>query len=92
MIPVDAKTVPLVYQGDNVEVNGGAELSRHLATSKKLDACFARKAFRFNYRRTENLETDSCSIQSLYDTLQEKGLKAMFKQMVMDSKFKQRKK
>ncbi len=70
---VETRAIPQVTIGDQTEVSGAAELMQAIASSGKLEACFARHYFRFTFGRFENLAEDECVLEQMRKSLLETG-------------------
>ncbi|MEM9069220.1 MAG: DUF1592 domain-containing protein [Myxococcota bacterium] len=69
--PVDATSE--IALGERTRVEGGVELSHHLAENDRVQACFTRHVFRFTHRRVESLERDGCALETVRETIHEGG-------------------
>ncbi len=88
--PVDAFVSNLDVDGTPTIVDGGAELSTAIASSPKLDACFARQVFRFGYGRIEDLQLDGCLLNTLAQTSNQSSLIDVFRQLALHPDFRRR--
>ncbi len=68
-VAIDASSRPAIGRGDDETVSDGVELSALLATSGKVEACFARHYFRFTHRRVEDLDRDGCALERMREAL-----------------------
>jgi hypothetical protein len=62
VLPIDASAAPWLLADDGTLAATGADLSRLLADTGTLEACFARQYFRFTYRRAES-NADGCVLE-----------------------------
>ena len=68
--PIDTTSVPGVDDGDTAPSTGPADLTRLIAQSDKLDACFARQYFRFTFARVEDIDKDGCALSGVQEALE----------------------
>lgn len=89
--PVDTRAIPQVIIGDQTEVSGAAELMEAIASSGKLEACFARHYFRFSFGRFENLAEDGCVLEQMEKALLDTGSIAdMLREVALSEAFRSR--
>jgi hypothetical protein len=65
---IDATARARVVETDDRTINGGIELSTWLADSGRMEACMARKYFRFQFGRMDTAG-DACVVDSMRDSL-----------------------
>lgn len=88
---VDTRTIPQVIIGDQTEVSGATELMHAIASSGKIEACFARHYFRFSFGRFENLDEDGCVLARMHQSLQGTGSVAdMLREVALSEAFRSR--
>lgn len=91
---ISTRAIPRVFDTDEREVSGPAELMTRIAESGKFEACLARNYFRHTFARWEDLEngSDGCALERLRATLETGGsLKEMMRTLALSSEFKTRK-
>lgn len=89
-VPVNAQVTNISFTpNDNINVNGGIQLSQALAASEKANTCFVRQAYRFTNGRME-ATGDQCQLLSMYEEMNKPGgsIMGLFKAMVMHPHFK----
>jgi hypothetical protein len=67
--PVDTSTTPQVVIGDKTPSEGPGDLTKLLAESGKVEACFARQFVRFAQSREEDEEVDGCALETVRASL-----------------------
>jgi hypothetical protein len=68
VLPIDPVAVPALSAGDDREMSSGVELSRAVAETGRVEACFARQYFRYTYRRDED-GNDGCALEGIRSAL-----------------------
>jgi hypothetical protein len=67
--PVDTNTTPQVWLGDKTPSTGPQDLTKQLADSGKVEACFARQFVRFAQGREEDEAVDGCALEAVRASL-----------------------
>lgn len=88
---VDTRAIPQVNIGDQRVVSGAAELMDAIASSGKIEGCFARHYFRFTFGRFENLTEDACVLEQMRKSLVDTGSIAdMLRKVALTEAFRSR--
>jgi hypothetical protein len=93
MLPIDTTAVPKIGGPDDAQtVRDPVALSKVIADSGKVDACFARQYVRFAIRRMEDVDADACLLESVRASLARDGgtLRDAFKRLALASSFRTR--
>jgi len=91
--PINATTVPAINRdGTQDTVNNGVELSKLLADSQRLHACYARHVFRYLQGRAEELEKneDACALQNMQRAATDGSLQDVVRALTQSSAFTRR--
>ncbi len=87
---VNTTTIPQVESTDTRVANNALDLSRYVGESHKSQACFVRYYYEYSKRREENLATDSCELNTLYQVQSDEGLVGLFKSIALLPEFRWR--
>jgi len=90
--PVDTTSIPNVVVGDLAMSAGAGDMTQLIVASGKVQKCFARKFFRFAFRRIEDDKNgaDAAAIASMADLAQSGRLADVFTAVVSRPEFTQR--
>ena len=90
-VPIDTTSTPNLGTGDPVTVSNATDFANALIASRKPQACFARKYFRFTFAQIENETGDACLLKDMQARLgPNKSLGAMLVDLANSTAFKQR--
>ena len=91
-LPLDLTVEANLEAGDDTVIEGGVELSHHIAQSNKARACFARHYFRFAFARVEDDQVDGCELENMRAALEEgRSIRDVFRDVAMSPTFRLRK-
>ncbi len=89
--PVDTTSVPQVWLGDRTPSEGPQDLTKQLADSGKIEACFARQFVRFAQGRREDEAVDGCALEALRSSLTAgESIRAALRKVAQLPSFRQR--
>ncbi|MEM9188559.1 MAG: DUF1592 domain-containing protein [Myxococcota bacterium] len=89
-VTVDTTAVPAVEFTDDQTIGSPIEMSNLIAESTKPNVCFARRYFRFTYRRAEN-SADECTVGSIAHRLETgEPLREALRSVALEPAFRQR--
>lgn len=89
-LPIDSAAQPRITADDDRVIDNGVELSRAVAESGTVEACFARQYFRYTYHREETAQ-HACALETVRSALTEGNLKQALVAVAMSPSFKTRK-
>lgn len=88
---VNTASVPEVWLGDKTPSQGAADVTRMIADSGKVEACFARQFVRFSQARTEDEAVDGCALEAMRASLsQGEGVVSALRKVALLPAFRQR--
>jgi hypothetical protein len=64
-LPIDSSAAPHLNPGDDSMIDSGPALSAMVASSSKVEPCFARQYFRFTFARAEDDSLDACALEAV---------------------------
>jgi hypothetical protein len=91
--PINSKVESAIVEGDYRTSSTMTELNNRIVESGKAEMCLSRRYFRYSFRRHENLEQDSCTLEALRQELTKPNgsIKQLLKKVANTPTFRLRK-
>jgi hypothetical protein len=90
-LPIDSSATPHLNPGDDSTIDSGPALSAMVASSSKVEPCFARQYFRFTYARAENDPVDGCTLEAVRAAFDKGGsLAGALRAIALEASFRTR--